>query len=640
MRYSKAAGNVDFSGGFLIFASKITGFPKMNPSVCLSCIFALLLSPLLYAIGGNDSGLGSVSDLPDSLIDIDHVYEYTYSDFDKAKIIMEELRKRGEEPEYDLDRTEGDLYYNSGHYFTAIKYYGRMMRQDSLSHDPQAYMESIHRMISCYDCLHDEENGSRYINLLFKVSEKEGSRVMESIAMFGIGKMLYHQGDKERAFYHLNEAVKMMEESDYKYKFDNLTYEYNTLLVLLMREGSYEEALKILDKLQLLTSGGDEGDVVKMENLPDKEKKTYFAQRAVLLFKLGRTKEADEAYASWRSIGDKYAKDDYLIVPYLMDKKEYATVISIYKKQEAFLKEHSDTITYHMKMVQHILGDAYNATGDYEKASQYYKQLSVLVDSLKMREQQSTALEMAEFYDKSEREIQLQEEKNRVRTRTQMFLSVSVVAVVLLVLFIYSIMNARRARRKNLAMVRTIYELISCKDDLEKARARLLMMSGDPAKEISGGDSGPDYQTDLSDFCEVRNKEDEAGVADMKAKMQDETIESEELAGDRSIFELLDSKITKEKLYLNPSLSREDLVRFSGLNRNKLAKVINRNTGLSTIGYVNKKRLEYAVEILMKHPEYKIAAVAEMCGIPNVPTFNRLFRTKFGMTPSEYKRVR
>ena len=126
----------------------------------------------------------------------------------------------------------------------------------------------------------------------------------------------------------------------------------------------------------------------------------------------------------------------------------------------------------------------------------------------------------------------------------------------------------------------------------------------------------------------------------MKAKMQDETIESEELAGDRSIFELLDSKITKEKLYLNPSLSREDLVRFSGLNRNKLAKVINRNTGLSTIGYVNKKRLEYAVEILMKHPEYKIAAVAEMCGIPNVPTFNRLFRTKFGMTPSEYKRVR
>ena len=82
----------------------------MNPSVCLSCIFALLLSPLLYAIGGNDSGLGSVSDLPDSLIDIDHVYEYTYSDFDKAKIIMKELRKRGEEPEYDLDRAEGDLY--------------------------------------------------------------------------------------------------------------------------------------------------------------------------------------------------------------------------------------------------------------------------------------------------------------------------------------------------------------------------------------------------------------------------------------------------------------------------------------------------------------------------------------------------
>ncbi len=610
----------------------------------------MIFLPFLVASGrrmvSSDAGVSSAyyaSALPDSLIDVDYVYEYTYSDFDKAKRIMEELRKRGDDSEYNLDRTEGDLYYNTGHYYAAIKYYGRLMRQDSLSHDLQAYMESLHRMISCYDCLHDEENGSKYINLLFKVSDKAGSRVMESIAMFGIGKMLYHQGDKERAFYHLNEAVKMMEESDYKYRFDNLTYEYNTLLVLLMREDRYEEALKVLDKLELLTSGGDEGDAVKMENLTDKEKKTYYAQRAVLLFKLGREKEADEAYASWRSIGDKYAKDDYLIVPYLMDKKEYATVISIYKKQEAFLKAHSDTITYHMKMVQHILGDAYNAIGDYKKASQYYKHLSVLVDSLKMREQKSTALEMAEVYDKSERELQLQEEKNRVRTRTQMFLSASVVAVVLLVLFIYSIMNARRARRKNLAMVGTIYELISYKDDFEKARARLLMMSNDPAKEISGGDdggSGPDDQTEFSNSYDGRNKEDVAGVADMKAMMQDETIESEELAEGRSIFEILDSKITREKLYLNPSLSREDLVRFSGLNRNKLAKVINRNTGLSTIGYINKKRLEYAVEILMKHPEYKIAAVAEMCGIPNVPTFNRLFRTKFGMTPSEYKRVR
>lgn len=49
--------------------------------------------------------------LADSLITDDNVYEYTFSDFDKAERIMQELRKRKSLPDYRLDITEGDLYY-------------------------------------------------------------------------------------------------------------------------------------------------------------------------------------------------------------------------------------------------------------------------------------------------------------------------------------------------------------------------------------------------------------------------------------------------------------------------------------------------------------------------------------------------
>lgn len=52
--------------------------------------------------------------LPDSLITDDCVYEYTFSDFDKAQRIMQELRKRKSLPDYRLDVTEGDLYYTEG----------------------------------------------------------------------------------------------------------------------------------------------------------------------------------------------------------------------------------------------------------------------------------------------------------------------------------------------------------------------------------------------------------------------------------------------------------------------------------------------------------------------------------------------
>lgn len=55
-----------------------------------------------------------VNALPDSIINEDAVYEYTFTDYDKACRIMKELRSRGNLPSYTLDMTEGDLYYNTG----------------------------------------------------------------------------------------------------------------------------------------------------------------------------------------------------------------------------------------------------------------------------------------------------------------------------------------------------------------------------------------------------------------------------------------------------------------------------------------------------------------------------------------------
>jgi hypothetical protein len=98
-----SAAGTPKSGIFFRFVNK--KIAEMKVSYCFASIFTMFLPAFLLA-----NGRGIESAFPDSLIDIDHVYEYTYSDFDKAKIIMEELRKRGEEPEYDLDRTEGDLY--------------------------------------------------------------------------------------------------------------------------------------------------------------------------------------------------------------------------------------------------------------------------------------------------------------------------------------------------------------------------------------------------------------------------------------------------------------------------------------------------------------------------------------------------
>ena len=91
--------------------------------------------------------------LPDSIINEDAVYEYTFTDYDKACRIMKELRSRGNLPPYTLDMTEGDLYYNTGHTYQALNLYNHALDSDSARLDPRNEMKVLHRLISCYDYL-------------------------------------------------------------------------------------------------------------------------------------------------------------------------------------------------------------------------------------------------------------------------------------------------------------------------------------------------------------------------------------------------------------------------------------------------------------------------------------------------------
>ena len=127
-----------------------------------------------------------------------------------------------------------------------------------------------------------------------------------------------------------------------------------------------KKQLKTLDLLEEIVTKDMEG-TTDIGSLTDKEKKTMYAQRALILSRLGRMQEADEAYRAWLAIGDTYSKDDYLIIPYLMDRKLYDKVIEMNKAHEDFLYTHNDTVTYHMRTIKRSLGDAYEKKKEYKE---------------------------------------------------------------------------------------------------------------------------------------------------------------------------------------------------------------------------------------------------------------------------------
>lgn len=81
-------------------------------------------------------------------------------------------------------------------------------------------------------------------------------------------------------------------------------------------------------------------------------------------------------------------------------------------------------------------------------------------------------------------------------------------------------------------------------------------------------------------------------------------------------------------------ITLEDISRHVGMNKSAFCTFMRHTAGMSFSEYLNDMRLERAKDTL-RHSDYGIAEIADMCGFQNVTYFNRLFRRKFGCSPKE-----
>ena len=149
-----------------------------------------------------------------------------------------------------------------------------------------------------------------------------------------------------------------------------------------------------------------------------------YAHYAVVLSRLGRLKEADGYYKQFLSLSNVFDRDNYLIMPYLLDRKMYDDVILMNSAREKSLRAQGDTITYHMTSIKSSLGEAYKRKGDYLTAAEYFQQLAMLKDSIKNREQKSSALELATIYETHEKDLFIQQQTADIRMRNALLIFV------------------------------------------------------------------------------------------------------------------------------------------------------------------------------------------------------------------------
>ena len=91
-----------------------------------------------------------------------------------------------------------------------------------------------------------------------------------------------------------------------------------------------------------------------------------------------------------------------------------------------------------------------------------------------------------------------------------------------------------------------------------------------------------------------------------------------------------------ENNYMN-KITIEDMATEVGLSQSHFMKYFKQTMGASFIDYLNEYRLTMASRLLLSS-ESSILDIAAEVGFDNLSYFNRIFKKRFELTPSAYRK--
>lgn len=509
-------------------------------------------------------------------------------------------------PVFQIDLLRAMCYEIKGDYPAKERCARRLLETDSVRLVPERKLKVMVMLAGVLDRQNKYEDAVKVCRETVNLARGMGKKKEEAEMLSTLARISYGMKDNRAAQTYFTQAIDLLKNTSDVHEMAFLSTIYGEAMTFLIDTGQRKEAIELGHQREAL--------IEKMSRLPgppagyiDQQYGFLYAKMALLLAEEGRNKEAAATY-------DKFCKLDFaktptgksFIVPYLLKVGRYADALH---NNEAYISAlASDTVSYDYLGALQNQAEAYRGLKDFQAADSYMQRCYALQDSIYKRESESKAHEYAALFDSQEKELQLTEA--RAQSQRMTILIVSSVTLIVLLLFIlwFVARNLRRTRERNRLAARRIDELIAQKEDLRKAYAQSRAEGQEPNGEPQQPGTAAVVESSLSDIDK-----------------------------DYQLFMHMDTIITAKRLFLNPKLTREEILRATGVSKNSLVPILRKYAQCSNFNdYINRLRLEYAIKKIKANTSLTIDAIAEASGFNSRSTFYRTFQNVYGMTPTQY----
>lgn len=486
---------------------------------------------------------------------------------------------------YGLDNPQKALECANKGYSNAMENVDTLAQLNSLK-----VLVTVYYMQSHYTEVIIKSNEA--IELALKIKDKE------SVAFFymALGSAKSEIDNLNDALDYLNKSIEIyqtiVEDSARWATYDNMLYALTKQVDVYASNRFYDKAVSLIPRCLALLDYLKKSDSATI-GLNDIREAELMAACSKAYYGAGETKKAEKCYEKLRLT--KYGNTDHgiaLAVPYLVYSGQYAEALRCIKiKKKHMQKCHSIVTYYYNKVLLRNEFKCYYNLNMYKEASFSANENMVMADSLRAREKKDYVRTVKKVFADRDIQLQLIKHEQKAETSQIVILLATILVVALGLLLAISIRYNNILRRKDRANLATMEELRKLYN--ERTRQH-------------------------TDTIAVDENEDD-----------DE---------DRKMFVVIYNEIITRKLYLKPGFSRDDAISIVPMSMKQFSALFQKySTGF--VSFVNNLRLEHSLELIRSNQEYTIEGIALDSGFSNRQTFHRLFVEKYGMTPTEYKRL-